>query len=70
MTSISDIPVGIPIHLELASMTNRELMSSIVHQVTVWAAHGALIGPDSHEALQRCAFVQQDQLFWAQGPAH
>ncbi|XP_054581062.1 ADP-dependent glucokinase isoform X3 [Eptesicus fuscus] len=32
VTSISDIPVGIPIHLELASMTNRELMSSIVHQ--------------------------------------
>ncbi|KAF6128594.1 ADP dependent glucokinase [Phyllostomus discolor] len=33
VTSISDIPAGIPIHLELASMTNRELMSSIVHQV-------------------------------------
>ncbi|XP_036701102.1 ADP-dependent glucokinase isoform X6 [Balaenoptera musculus] len=33
MTSISDIPTGIPVHLELASMTNRELMSSIVHQV-------------------------------------
>ncbi|XP_042136969.1 ADP-dependent glucokinase isoform X4 [Peromyscus maniculatus bairdii] len=33
VTSISDIPTGIPIHLELASMTNRELMSSIVHQV-------------------------------------
>ncbi|XP_023377594.1 ADP-dependent glucokinase isoform X1 [Pteropus alecto] len=32
VTSISDIPVGIPVHLELASMTNRELMSSIVHQ--------------------------------------
>nr|KAF6391175.1 ADP dependent glucokinase [Pipistrellus kuhlii] len=32
VTSISDIPVGIPIHLELASMTNRELMSSIMHQ--------------------------------------
>ncbi|XP_036701100.1 ADP-dependent glucokinase isoform X4 [Balaenoptera musculus] len=32
MTSISDIPTGIPVHLELASMTNRELMSSIVHQ--------------------------------------
>ncbi|KAF6128597.1 ADP dependent glucokinase [Phyllostomus discolor] len=32
VTSISDIPAGIPIHLELASMTNRELMSSIVHQ--------------------------------------
>lgn len=37
VTSISDIPIGIPIHLELASMTNRELMSSIVHQVTTWA---------------------------------
>uniref|UniRef100_A0A2K6TU17 ADP dependent glucokinase n=1 Tax=Saimiri boliviensis boliviensis TaxID=39432 RepID=A0A2K6TU17_SAIBB len=33
VTSISDIPTGIPVHLELASMTNRELMSSIVHQV-------------------------------------
>ncbi|GAB1294299.1 ADP-dependent glucokinase [Apodemus speciosus] len=33
VNSISDIPTGIPIHLELASMTNRELMSSIVHQV-------------------------------------
>ncbi|XP_054387618.2 ADP-dependent glucokinase isoform X4 [Pongo abelii] len=32
VTSISDIPAGIPVHLELASMTNRELMSSIVHQ--------------------------------------
>ncbi|XP_073657326.1 ADP-dependent glucokinase isoform X3 [Tursiops truncatus] len=32
MTAISDIPTGIPVHLELASMTNRELMSSIVHQ--------------------------------------
>ncbi|XP_064336800.1 ADP-dependent glucokinase isoform X5 [Camelus dromedarius] len=33
VTSISDIPTGVPVHLELASMTNRELMSSIVHQV-------------------------------------
>ncbi|XP_047719147.1 ADP-dependent glucokinase isoform X3 [Prionailurus viverrinus] len=32
VTSISDIPTGIPVHLELASMTNRELMRSIVHQ--------------------------------------
>nr|BAC29671.1 unnamed protein product [Mus musculus] len=32
VTAISDIPTGIPVHLELASMTNRELMSSIVHQ--------------------------------------
>lgn len=39
VTSISDIPTGVPIHLELASMTNRELMSSIVHQVTTWAIH-------------------------------
>lgn len=61
VTSISDIPVGIPIHLELASMTSRDLMSSIVHQVTTWAALGALcalFGPDSHGALQRHAFVQ------------
>lgn len=40
VASISDIPAGVPIHLELASMTNREFMSSIVHQVTTWAAPG------------------------------
>ncbi|XP_044781294.2 ADP-dependent glucokinase isoform X7 [Bubalus kerabau] len=33
VTSISDIPTGVPVHLELASMTNKELMSTIVHQV-------------------------------------
>ncbi|XP_075392144.1 ADP-dependent glucokinase isoform X1 [Tenrec ecaudatus] len=32
VNSISDIPTGVPIHLELASMTNLELMRSIVHQ--------------------------------------
>ncbi|XP_058521418.1 ADP-dependent glucokinase isoform X1 [Ochotona princeps] len=32
VTSISDIPMGVPVHLELASMTNRELMSSILQQ--------------------------------------
>uniref|UniRef100_A0A7N5JVD4 ADP dependent glucokinase n=2 Tax=Ailuropoda melanoleuca TaxID=9646 RepID=A0A7N5JVD4_AILME len=32
VTSISDIPAGTPVHLELASMTNKELMRSIVHQ--------------------------------------
>uniref|UniRef100_A0A8C9B526 Uncharacterized protein n=1 Tax=Phocoena sinus TaxID=42100 RepID=A0A8C9B526_PHOSS len=42
MTSISDIPTGIPVHLELASMTNRELMSSIVHQVTHGQHGGSL----------------------------
>ncbi|XP_072484525.1 ADP-dependent glucokinase isoform X2 [Notamacropus eugenii] len=31
--SISDIPTDIPVHLELASMTDRELVSSIMHQV-------------------------------------
>ena len=54
MTSISDIPTGIPVHLELASMTNRELMSSIVHQVThgqhagvteVWVLSHSDLGP-------------------------
>ncbi|KAM9063662.1 ADP-dependent glucokinase isoform X1 [Sarcophilus harrisii] len=30
--SISDIPTDIPVHLELASMTDRELMSNIMHQ--------------------------------------
>ncbi|XP_003462245.2 ADP-dependent glucokinase isoform X2 [Cavia porcellus] len=33
VTSIADIPTGVPVHLELASMTNRELMSSIMQQV-------------------------------------
>ncbi|XP_057344940.1 ADP-dependent glucokinase isoform X3 [Manis pentadactyla] len=32
VASISDIPTGIPVHLELASMTDGELMRSIVHQ--------------------------------------
>ncbi|XP_005000125.1 ADP-dependent glucokinase isoform X3 [Cavia porcellus] len=32
VTSIADIPTGVPVHLELASMTNRELMSSIMQQ--------------------------------------
>lgn len=67
VTSISDIPVGIPVHLELASMTNRELMSSIVHQVTTWEAHGALFGSDPHGAWQKCTFVQWDQLFRLRG---
>lgn len=42
VTSISDIPTGVPVHLELASMTNRELMSSIVHQVSTWGPPLAL----------------------------
>ncbi|KAM9714899.1 ADP-dependent glucokinase isoform 7-T7 [Dama dama] len=33
VTSLSDIPTGVPVHLELASMTNKELMSNIMHQV-------------------------------------
>lgn len=39
MASISDLPAGIPVHLELASMTNQELMGTIVHQVVeaTWA---------------------------------
>ncbi|KAM9714898.1 ADP-dependent glucokinase isoform 6-T6 [Dama dama] len=32
VTSLSDIPTGVPVHLELASMTNKELMSNIMHQ--------------------------------------
>ncbi|XP_023568394.1 ADP-dependent glucokinase isoform X1 [Octodon degus] len=32
VASIADIPTSVPVHLELASMTNRELMSSIVQQ--------------------------------------
>lgn len=33
VASISDIPTDIPIHLELASMTDPNLMSEIIHQV-------------------------------------
>uniref|UniRef100_A0A8C3J5B8 ADP dependent glucokinase n=1 Tax=Calidris pygmaea TaxID=425635 RepID=A0A8C3J5B8_9CHAR len=33
VASISDIPMDIPIHLELASMTDQDFMSNIVHQV-------------------------------------
>ncbi|XP_012867509.1 PREDICTED: ADP-dependent glucokinase isoform X2 [Dipodomys ordii] len=33
VNSLSDIPAGVPVHLELASMTDRELMRSVVHQV-------------------------------------
>ncbi|XP_077774992.1 ADP-dependent glucokinase isoform X1 [Podarcis muralis] len=32
VASISDIPMGVPVHLELASMTDPELMSAIIHQ--------------------------------------
>ncbi|NXG16751.1 ADPGK glucokinase, partial [Grallaria varia] len=32
VTSISDIPTDIPIHLELASMTDQDFMSNIMHQ--------------------------------------
>ncbi|KAJ6664186.1 hypothetical protein lerEdw1_008403 [Lerista edwardsae] len=32
VASISDIPTDIPIHLELASMTDPDLMSEIIHQ--------------------------------------
>ncbi|NWI09241.1 ADPGK glucokinase, partial [Crypturellus soui] len=32
VASISDIPTDIPIHLELASMTDQDLMSNIMHQ--------------------------------------
>lgn len=55
VTSISDIPTGIPIHLELASMTNRELMSSIVHQVTTWAIHSLplALGPQREVPFSR-----------------
>ncbi|EQB78065.1 ADP-dependent glucokinase precursor [Camelus ferus] len=49
VTSISDIPTGVPVHLELASMTNRELMSSIVHQ------RGALRAPRRERAQTHSA---------------
>nr|XP_031547524.1 ADP-dependent glucokinase isoform X1 [Vicugna pacos] len=49
VTSISDIPTGVPVHLELASMTNRELMSSIVHQQVFPAV--ASLGLNEQELL-------------------
>ncbi|XP_069910813.1 ADP-dependent glucokinase isoform X1 [Oryctolagus cuniculus] len=49
VTSISDIPTGVPVHLELASMTNRELMSSIVHQQVLPAV--ASLGLNEQELL-------------------
>ncbi|XP_042329423.1 ADP-dependent glucokinase isoform X2 [Sceloporus undulatus] len=33
VASISDIPSDVPVHLELASMTDPDLMSEIIHQV-------------------------------------
>lgn len=33
VTSISDIPTDVPIHLELAGMTDPDLMRDIIHQV-------------------------------------
>ncbi|XP_062998313.1 ADP-dependent glucokinase isoform X2 [Elgaria multicarinata webbii] len=33
VASISDIPTDVPVHLELASMTDPHLMSEIIHQV-------------------------------------
>lgn len=62
VSSISDIPTGIPIHLELASMTNKELMRSIVHQVSTGAACAAFCGPHSRGASQRSALFQWGQL--------
>ncbi|KAM9714896.1 ADP-dependent glucokinase isoform 4-T4 [Dama dama] len=44
VTSLSDIPTGVPVHLELASMTNKELMSNIMHQS--FSASGSF--PRSH----------------------
>lgn len=39
VTSISDIPTDIPIHLELASMIDQDLMSNIMYQVTTITEH-------------------------------
>lgn len=39
VASISDIPTDIPIHLELASMTDQDFMSNIVHQVRKMRGH-------------------------------
>nr|XP_056721906.1 ADP-dependent glucokinase isoform X2 [Euleptes europaea] len=33
VAAISDIPMDVPVHLELASMTDPDLMSEIIHQV-------------------------------------
>ncbi|XP_077905464.1 ADP-dependent glucokinase isoform X3 [Ictidomys tridecemlineatus] len=53
VTSISDIPTGVPVHLELASMTNRELMNSIVHQV--WLYAGPVVNDGEGEMLRATA---------------
>lgn len=69
VTSISDIPTGIPVHLELASMTNRELMRNIVHQVTTWAPRepsGAL----TFVGLAEKHHCPASPALWTQGPAY
>lgn len=44
VASISDIPTDIPIHLELASMTDQDFMSNIVHQVTKMRGRALFMG--------------------------
>ncbi|KAM9183354.1 ADP-dependent glucokinase isoform 3-T3 [Dugong dugon] len=66
VTSISDIPTGVPVHIELASMTNRELMNNIVHQELLFLSQSAS-GP--HSSLSSWSGVPDvgmvsDILFW------
>ncbi|EOB03014.1 ADP-dependent glucokinase, partial [Anas platyrhynchos] len=74
VASISDIPTDIPIHLELASMTDQDFMSNIVHQVTkrMCSFHQfSLLSLPLSSGQQRTAMtsipdvgVVSDILFW------
>lgn len=65
VASISDIPTGIPVHLELASMTDGELMRSIVHQVTTRTALGPTWVLIPMGLAGKCLWL--DQLFGSPG---
>ncbi|KAG8144956.1 putative ADP-dependent glucokinase-like protein [Naja naja] len=59
VTSISDIPTDIPIHLELAGMTDPDLMRDIIHQ----AASGPHSSLTSWNGVPEVGTVS-DILFW------
>ncbi|ETE67134.1 ADP-dependent glucokinase, partial [Ophiophagus hannah] len=59
VTSISDIPTDVPIHLELAGMTDPDLMRDIIHQ-TASGPHSSLT---SWNGVPDVGIVS-DILFW------
>ncbi|XP_026565763.1 ADP-dependent glucokinase isoform X3 [Pseudonaja textilis] len=59
VTSISDIPTDVPIHLELAGMTDPDLMRDIIHQ----AASGPHSSLTSWNGVPEVGTVS-DILFW------